>query len=376
MALAPDRHPENCLSMALTSLRHSLFLGLFVLAAAGCGHDEDASRASAHDASSTAPEGAQAVSVVVVRPGMSAGDSRRTILEPWVDAPVVARHKGIVRQVLVQEGRRVGKGTALARLEDDEYRLDLDRATALSSQADAEAARAQKSAADNLISQHELEVAEAHARAAKADKDLAQLEFDRCTLRAPVSGVVRLSRAEPDAVVEEGEALFHVSETERLKASVYLGAAEFAPWAGSRTATVTPLSVPGATSQTGQVLIANPIADPVTGLHHLEIEVAPGPGLTPGAEVRVDLAANKRGEGAGTQAVLPRGAYLERQGNALAVYRVAQGKAERVVVQLGDARADGFPVVSGLAPGDLVLASGELPPAPGAAVQARLSSVR
>jgi len=362
--------------MALASLRNTLVIGFFALAAAGCSRGDDASRAAANDASATGPEGVHAVSVVVVRPGMSAGDSRRTILEPWIDAPVVARHKGIVRHVFVEEGRRVAKGAALAELENDEYRLDLDRATALSSQADAEAARARKSAADNLISQHELEVAEAHAQAAKADKDIAQLEFDRCTLRAPVPGVVRLSRAEPDAVVEEGEVLFHVCDTGRLKASIYLGDAEFAPWAGSKTATVTPLSLAGAEARAGQVLIANPIADPVTGLHHLEIAVAPGTGLSPGAEVRVDLAANQRGESANPQAVLPRGAYLERQGNALAVYRVAQGKAERVLVQLGDARADGFPVVSGLAPGDLVMAAGELPPAPGAAVQAKLSSVR
>jgi hypothetical protein len=169
--------------------------------------------------------------------------------------------------------------------------------------------------------------------------------------------------------------LFHISDTSRLKASIYLGAAEFAPWAGSKIASVTPVNTPGAAPQAGHVMIANTIADPVTGLHHLEIEVAPGPGLAPGAEVLIDVAASKRGD-ATSQAVLPRGAYLERQGNALAVYRVAQGKAERVVVQLGDARADGFPVVSGLAAGDLVLASGELPPPAGAPVQAKLSSIR
>ncbi|HEV8480938.1 MAG TPA: efflux RND transporter periplasmic adaptor subunit [Candidatus Eisenbacteria bacterium] len=357
--------------------RYTILFSL--LAFAGCSRVDDASRAQAsNDVSATAREGTRAVSVVVVRPGMDAGDSRRTVLEPWIDAPVVARHKGIIRQVLVIEGRRVPKGAVLARLEDDEYRLDLERASALSSQADAEAARARKSAADNLISQHELEVAEAHARAMRADRDLARLECARCEMRAPIAGVVRLSRAEPDALVDEGEILFHVSETARLRASIYLNAAEFTPWAtgGALIARITPLSTAAAPAQAGHVLIANPIADPVTGLHHVEIEVAPGPGLAPGAEVLVDLAASKKGGDSSTQAVLPRGAYLERNGNALAVYRVAQGRAERVVVQLGDARADGFPVLAGLAPGDLVLASGELPPAAGTPVQAKLSSVR
>jgi multidrug efflux pump subunit AcrA (membrane-fusion protein) len=145
--------------MPLARFRNTFFLGFAALLISGCGHGDDASRAAENDASATAPEHTRAVSVVVVRPGIDAGDSRRTVLEPSVDAPVVSRHKGIVRQVLVQEGRRVAKGAALARLEDDEYRLDVERAAALSSQAAAEAARAHKSADDNLISQHELEVA-------------------------------------------------------------------------------------------------------------------------------------------------------------------------------------------------------------------------
>jgi len=375
--VVPTIYPESPRVMIRFPGRY--LLGFVLLAFVGCSRVDDASRAQAsNDVSATAREGTHAVSVVVVRPGMDAGDSRRTVLEPWIDAPVVARNKGIVRQVLVEEGRRVGKGAVLARLEDDEYRLDLERANALSSQADAEAARARKSAADNLISQHELEVAEAHARAMKADENLARLECQRCEMRAPIAGVVRLSRVEQDAIVDEGEILFHVSETTRLRASIYLNAADFTPWASSDTkiARVTPLSTAAAPAQAGHVLIANPIADPVTGLHHVEIEVAPGPGLAPGAEVLVDLAASKNGGDSATQAVLPRGAYLERKGNALSVYRVAQGRAEKVLVLLGEARADGFPVLAGLAPGDLVLAAGELPPAEGTPVQAKLSSVR
>jgi multidrug efflux pump subunit AcrA (membrane-fusion protein) len=121
------RHPENSLPMPLVRFRHTFFMGFAALLIAGCGHGDDASRAAENDASAIAPEHTRAVSVVVVRPGMDAGDSRRTVLEPWIDAPVVSRHKGILGQVMVQEGRRVAKGAALAKLEDDEYRLDLER---------------------------------------------------------------------------------------------------------------------------------------------------------------------------------------------------------------------------------------------------------
>src|SRR5262245_54734231 len=109
-------------------LRSPLALVL-ALILGGCSKGGDATRASIDaDAASAGREGSTTVAVVVVRPGLESGDARHTILEPWVDAPVVARHRGIVRSVNVAEGRRVAKGAVLAHLDDDEYRLDFDRA--------------------------------------------------------------------------------------------------------------------------------------------------------------------------------------------------------------------------------------------------------
>jgi RND family efflux transporter MFP subunit len=293
-----------------------------------------------------------------------------------VDAPVVARHRGIIRSVHAEEGKRVARGAVLARLDDEEYRLDWERASAMAAQATAEAERARKAITGNLISQRELEVAQARERAARAEEKLARLERDRCLLVAPVSGVVRMSRAEPNAVVEEGEVLFHVSEIGRLKASVYLTRPDFARWKQGTTARVTSLSDPSAPAGTGRVRLANAIADPVTGLHHVEIEVVPGPGLAAGSEVQVDPALDATPQGRSGGLVLPRGAYFERSAGSLSVYRISAGRAQKVAVRLGDGRADGFPVLSGLAAGDLVLAAGELPPAAGSPVQPRLVGSR
>ena len=355
-------------------MRPRLSILLAALILAGCARG---SRAPAEDASaaSAGREGAKKVAVVVVRPGLEAEETGHTVLEPWVDAPVVARHRGVIRSVLAEEGKRVGRGAVLARLDDEEYGLDWERAAAMAAQATAEAERARKAIAGNLISQRELEVAQARERAARADEKLARLERDRCILVAPVAGVVRLSRAEPNAVVEEGEVLFHVSEIGRLKASVYLTRPDFARWKQGTTARVTSLTDPSAPSGIGRVRLANSIADPVTGLHHVEIEVTPGPGLAAGTEVQVDPALDAKSErDAGL--VLPRGAYFERAGGHLSVYRISAGRAEKVAVRLGDGRADGFPVLSGLAAGDLVLAAGELPPPAGSPVQPRLVGSR
>ena len=77
-------------------------------------------------------------------------------------------------------------------------------------------------------------------------------------------------------------------------------------------------------------------------------------------------------EGKGAGALLPRGALLERDGDGLYVWRVAEGKAARVQVELGASRPDGYEVLAGLAPGDLVRAQGSPVPPAGAALTPRL----
>jgi RND family efflux transporter MFP subunit len=265
----------------------------------------------------------------------------------------------------------------LARLEDDEQRLEHERALALAAQARAEYERAQKAAAGQLISQHDLEVARARERAARADAERAALELERCTLRAPVPGIVRLARAEPNAVVQEGEELFRVAETRRLKGDLYLPPALRGRVSAGDAVTVTPLADPSLPAASGRVRMVNPTTDPVTGLFHVEVELPAGPGLGPGMDVRVTPRGAEPGRpaaGALAGAVLPRGAYVERSGDSLFVYRVRAGAVRRCPVTLGETGPDGFAVLSGLAPGDLVVESGQTPPVDGARARARVRS--
>jgi membrane fusion protein, multidrug efflux system len=90
--------------------------------------------------------------------------------------------------------------------------------------------------------------------------------------------------------------------------------------------------------------------------------------------VRVKLAgAGSEDAAPGEGALLPRGARLERDGDQLYVWRVNGGRALRVPVELGASRPDGYEVLSGLAPGDLVCAAGGTLPAQGATVTPRIA---
>jgi membrane fusion protein (multidrug efflux system) len=370
-----------------TSQAPWLFLLTASLAVAGCGGgggtstSSSAGKPTAANADTLAEAGADStyqVRAVVVQPGLNTRSLFTTFLEPVVDAPVVARHDGIVQSVEVMEGQRVGEGAVLARLEDDEQRLDWERADALADQAEAAFERAKKLQSREVISDHELELAEAEARVARAEAGRAKLDYERCTLRAPIAGVVRLVRAEPHEIVEEGEILFRVVDPSGYRASLYLPTSLRTQLKrGDRVQVVSAMSASHLPAP-GRVRLVNPISNPVTGLFRVEIDIAPTAGLEAGSQVRVVLGTETT-PGPVTAsglfgAILPLDTYLERAGDQLYLYRLADGQAQRLAVGLGELGPDGHAVLSGVSAGELVLAAGELPPPDGANVKPHLVS--
>lgn len=348
----------------------ALALGL-TLCLAGCSRD-DSGAAPASDLGAAGAD-APLVEVVLVRPGLGARSLLTTFLEPVVDAPVVARHDGIVRSVLVSEGQAVRQGAVLGQLEEDEQRIAWERADALAQQKEAEYERARQLSERAVISRTELEAAEAESRIARADAEQAKLEWDRCTLRAPAAGVVRLVRVRAHDLVEEGQELFRVADRSRLRGSLYLP--ENLKAVLERGGTF-PLRAAGHTDPVeARVRMVNPVADPVTSLFHVEFEVPGDAGLEPGQEVEARIGiGGETADAAG--AVLPAESYLEREGARLFALRVAADTIRRVPVELGPLGPDGFQVVSGLAAGDEVLAAGEIPPPDGSRVRAQVRRSR
>jgi membrane fusion protein (multidrug efflux system) len=353
-------------------LPKSRFLAVFTLLAPGlvglsCGNP------GAGGAAAKAAVPANVVDVVLVRPALDPHDVFLTFLEPAVDAPVIARSDGIVQDVLVREGQRVGRGQALARLDSEEQRLEIDYVGALAAQAKAELERAEKGASSQVVSRQSLDAARAKAAATKADLELAKLALERRTLRAPVAGIVWQVRAEPHRPVKTSDVLFRVTEPGRLKADLYLPATlKNRVHAGDRV-TLIASSDAGAPPVTGRITLVSPIVDPATARFRTQIETVGASEALAGSNVRVRLASGDSSTvDGGEGALLSRGALLEREGDGLYVWRIAGGKAERVRIELGASRPDGYEVLAGLAPGDLVRAQGTPAPSQATALVPRL----
>src|SRR5262249_30329304 len=171
--------------------------------------------------------------------------------------------------------------------------------------------------------------------------------------------------------------LFRISENDRLRASLYLPESQVRRFLPGQKVNVVSLSDPSASAAPGTVRLVNPVADPVTNLRHVTIEVPGSAGMVAGGSIRVEpggaaLAKGAARGNASGSAILPLGAYVERRGDSFLVVRVEDGRARWASVELGDVGPDGFDVVSGLAPGNLVVARGQLPPREGAAVLAKV----
>jgi RND family efflux transporter MFP subunit len=347
-----------------------LVLLLGALAASGC------SGGSPRGAAGPAANAGETVDVVAVRPGVGTADVFLTYLEPAVDAPVIARSGGIVNAVLAQEGQRVAAGQPLARLDAEEQTLEVDYVGALAAQAQAELERAEKGAEGQWISRQSLDAARAKARATRADLELAKLALERRTLRAPVAGVVWQVRAVLHRPVKAQDVLFRVTEPSLLRAELYLPAALQGRIKAGDDVMLHPIEA-AAEPLPGRVQRVSPIVDPATSRFRVELQAMSKASGLAGTNARVEFVADAaRGTGdpaVSTGAILPRAAHVERADDRLYVVRVAGGQAHRVAIELGASRPDGYEILAGLAPGDLV-ATGSTPvPAEGRRVTARLA---
>jgi membrane fusion protein (multidrug efflux system) len=347
----------------------ALLLGAGLLLAS-CSADRGSERTGAGALADTAT-----VAVVAVRAGSDAGQAFLTFLEPAVDAVVPARATGILKQVFVREGDHVAAGQALAQMESEEQRLEVEYTGALAEQAAAELERAEKGAAGQWISRQTLDAARAKARATRADLDLARLALDRRTLRAPVAGIVWQVRAEPERLARDGDILFRVSNPRLLHADLYLPPTLARRLRPGATVTLAPDGDADAGTLAAKVRAVSPIVDPTTGRVRVQLEADAGSRLLAGCTARaVGLGGDHlAGASAGAAAILPRDAWLERTDTGIRVAAVRGGVVRRVGVELGALRADGFEVLSGLAPGELVASAGGTPPTDGAHVRTRLA---
>lgn len=305
-------------------------------------------------------------------------------------AEVRPQVSGIIKQRLFEEGSKVEAGQPLYKIEDESYSAAVAAAKASVAQAQAnydlaiiEADRAVElfstkavSAANRDKAVATRDAAAAALQAARAQLTTAEIDLDRTTIRASVSGVIGLSTTNTGSLVgaQQAAALTTIRVLNPVYVDVTQSANDLMRWNGGgqmqdyiRSAEATMILPDGKSfGPKGQLKAAEPQIEPTTGMVTLRISFAnPEFTLLPGLYVEVEMP-----QATEKNAILvPQSVVMRDVRGGASVWVVDGGKvAVRPVTILG-ASGNNWIVTSGLNAGDQVVTSGFQKAQPGAEVQ-------
>ncbi len=142
------------------------------------------------------------------------------VIEEWSRLNLAAEIAGTVREVLVAEGDAVTAGDILLRIEEDDYRIAVDRAQAAYDLALADFKRDQAVHAKGINPTAEMEAIRTRMQTAKADLENARLLLRRCSVTAPIDGVIRRLDAKLGMFLGVGDPLGAILQIDTVKAVI------------------------------------------------------------------------------------------------------------------------------------------------------------
>jgi len=273
------------------------------------------------------------------------------------DESVVVRPEvaGRVSAILFKEGQRVAKGSPLVRLDTAINDADVKQARANYTLAKNKYDRAVDLQKQNFISAQARDEAENNFKVAEASLALAEAKFAKTEIRAPFTGVIGLRSVSVGDYVKEGADIVNLEAIDPLKVDFRVPEVFFSQIRVGQPLEITLDAEPGRTF-TGQVYAVNPLVD-AAGRSVVVRAIVRNPDTTlrPGMFARVRLITRAEREAL----VVPEQALVP-QGQDQYIFRVVEGRAERVKVEVGQRRDAKAEIVKGLDAQDIVVTAGQL----------------
>ncbi|CDI12168.1 efflux transporter periplasmic adaptor subunit [Agrobacterium salinitolerans] len=311
-------------------------------------------------------------------------------IKPSTISEVRPQVSGIIRERLFEEGARVEAGQVLYKIEDETYVAAVESAKANVAQAQAsydfavvDARRAEETFANNVssASNRDNKIAErnktqAALQVARAQLTTAQIDLERTTIRAPISGIIGFSETTAGALVaaQQTTALTTIRALDTIYVDVTQSVNDLLRWnadkrvGGSQSLSVATMILPNGQTYPikGDLKAAEPRVEPTTGMVTLRISFSnPDNRLLPGLYVEVELP-----QAVTKDAILvPQSAVMRNTKGEASVWIVEGGKIVPRPVTIVTGAGNRWVTSSGLKPGDQIVMSGFQKVAPGASVE-------
>jgi RND family efflux transporter MFP subunit len=318
-------------------------------------------------------EGSPALETVVVQAQMlSTTVPLSGELTPYESVALFPRVQGFVEQIAVDRGSRVKAGQFLARLSAPEL---LSQRAEAASKAHADRSTYERlraaSATPGAVSKHEIELAEAAAKAGESRVRALETLAEYLLVKAPFDGTVTERNVHPGALVgpptgANAVPMLRIEQTTRLRLSVAVPESYLGSVTEGVSAEFSVRAWPGERFRAGVQRIAHTL-DPHTRTMPVELDVDNSAGkLAAGMFVEVYWPVRRT-----TQSLFVPATAVVRTTERTSVSRVADGVLEQVPVQLGATMGDRTEVFGTLRAGDIVLKRGREELATGTRVKTR-----
>jgi len=274
-------------------------------------------------------------------------------------ATVIARTRGVVRRLAVEEGNAVSASQPLAYLEDEEQAISAARARSAEETARRDYERLSGLYDRGLVSVDEYESKRRDAEDALHALELAELELSRTVIRAPIAGMVVTRHLDVGATVSDGTPVYDLADLHPLYADVNIPERHVTRLQPGQNVLLTA----DATGTVARAVIERiaPAVDPATGTVKVTVAVEGDSGLRPGAFIRVDIVTDTH-----VDALVVARSALVAEGRRWHLYRLSEDGAtvEQIEVELGFENSDRVEIATtttaetAIEPGDRIVIVG------------------
>ncbi|MBN2446918.1 MAG: efflux RND transporter periplasmic adaptor subunit [Phycisphaerae bacterium] len=280
------------------------------------------------------------------------------------EQPIALAGREIPAGTTINEGEPIATGDTIVQLNDDllQARYDREAAQLDYDQREYERIRAlyergstASNELDNQVSQRDI---------ARANLNEAARALERATIVAPISGILNDIMVEVGEYASPGTPVAEIVEIDRVKVVVDVPERDIYYLALGQQATINAQAADAA-EQTGKITYISELADSQTRTTHVEITVDNHDRLLrSGQIVRVSLTRQMLAD----VIMIPLAAVIPLEEGKVVYVVNADNQAERREVELGFIKGRDVQILSGLAPGDILIIAGHRYVGPGQAV--------
>ncbi len=274
-------------------------------------------------------------------------------IEPWTRLQLMAKLNGTITEVVVDEGDRVNKDDILARIEDDDFRIAVDRAEAAYNLSKAEYNRQKAMYDKGVVPVATLDSAKTAMQKARADYEDAGLLLSRTTVTSPMDGIISRLDAKIGLQLSVGDPLAEILQIDRMKGVVGIPESDVNAVRRLENVELTVQAL-GDKIFKGKTHFLSPSPQTAARLYNLELAIQNDAGeVLDGMFVRADIIKER----VDNALAVPFYSVISRNDEQY-VFIEQEGVARKRKVTLGIMEKWMVQIIAGLNPGDRLLVEG------------------